>query len=125
MIYSRIERLGSGDGPTGAGPCAPKASQIEHKFEFAAHGWDTADGVGSVNRATIPGVCSDHGSLDPDEMCTTIGTGNGHCLVQVSEEALNADSLVVATRSRVKTYAEKCTGVSKDTTDIATSVDDN
>ena len=40
--------------------------EIERELEFSAHGWDTSDDVSAVNGTTIPRVCSDHGSLDPD-----------------------------------------------------------
>ena len=58
-------------------------------------------------------------------MSAAIRARNGDCFVKVPKEALDADSFVIATRSRVKTYTEECTSVGENATEGATGVDDD
>ena len=129
-MYSRTEMLGFGDGPTGRGWVRGWVISVESKvqwsLELSAHGSrNAADDVAAVDGATFPCVSSDHGGLNSDQVSATIRACDCDCFVQVSEEALNADSFVVCTRSRVETDAKDFADVGEDATKGATSVDDD
>jgi hypothetical protein len=58
-------------------------------------------------------------------MRSTIGAGNGDCLVKTAEETLNTDSFVIAARGGMETNAKELTSSGKNAAESAASIDNN
>ena len=100
-------------------------SEIERKLEFTAHGGDAANDIGAINGTAIPGVSRDHGSFDPNQRGATVRAGDSDGLVQIAEEAFDADSFMIAPGSGMEADAEELTGRSEDAAKSTTSVDND
>jgi hypothetical protein len=100
-------------------------SEIERKLEFTAHGGNAANDIGAINGTAIPGVSRDHGSFDPNQRGATVRAGDSDGLVQIAEEAFDADSFMIAPGSGMEADAEELTGRSEDAAKSTTSVDND
>jgi hypothetical protein len=100
-------------------------SEIERKLEFAAHSGDATNDVSAINGTAIPGVSRNHRSFDPNQRGTTVRAGDSDGLVQVSEEAFDADGFVIAAGSGMEADAEEFARRSEDAAKSATSVDND
>jgi hypothetical protein len=100
-------------------------SEIERKLEFTAHGGNAANDIGAINGTAIPGVSRDHGSFDPNQRGAPVRAGDSDGLVQIAEEAFDADSFMIAPGSGMEADAEELTGRSEDAAKSTTSVDND
>jgi hypothetical protein len=120
--FDIFEDRGAGVGQRAKGGCGQIQGKVEGKLEFTAHSGYAADNVGAVDQAAVPGVVGDHGGFDPNKVSAAISAGDGDSLVQIAEEAFNADSFVVAARDSMVADTENSTGFFKDTTEGTASV---
>jgi hypothetical protein len=79
---------------------------VERELEFAANGSNTADNIGTVNGAAVPGVSGAVGGLDEDFVGGAVVGIDGDDFVEEFEEAFDADSFVVAAGSGVEGKVE-------------------
>jgi hypothetical protein len=102
-----------------------RKTEIKGETKRATDSRNTANNIGAVNRAAVPGVGSSVGSFDEDCVGTTIVAGNSNSFVEEAVEVLDADSLVIATSSNMEIDIEDRADFFEETFEGATVVDDN
>ena len=76
--------------------------EVQWELKLPADGDDTADNVGAVDSAAVPGVGGALRCFDKDLVRTAVIRCNGYCFVEVSKESFDANCLMVSSGSWVK-----------------------
>lgn len=80
--------------------------EVNREFEFSANGRDASRDIGTVDGAGVPGIGSNRNrGHDTVEGGPVVG-GNGDSFVEEPEEALDANSFVVAAGSWVEAKSQ-------------------
>jgi hypothetical protein len=82
-------------------------AEVERESERPANSWNTANDVGTVDRAAVPGISSGMGSLDKHSVSAAIIGRDADSFIQKAMEVFNTNSFVVTTGSHMDINMQK------------------
>jgi hypothetical protein len=100
-------------------------TEIKGKSERPTDSRNTANDIGAINRAAIPGVSGSMGGFDEDGVCATVVGCNTNSFVQKSMEMFDTNGFVVASSSDMDFNVEDRTNFLEKAFESAAIVDRN
>ena len=100
-------------------------AQVERKTEGAADSWDTADNVGTIDGAAVPGVGGSMGCFDEDSVGTAIVASNSNSFVEEAVEVFDTNGFMIATSGYMEIDAEDGADFFEETFEGTAVIDDN